>query len=149
MIPELDRFHGVVLRQLLVGCGRRVTVGAIDPAGRVDSFAFERAAFQVKYSSKRLSPWRFTIPREHFVELRALRMAFDPVWIFLVCGTDGVVGISLEELEEIGLLPDAAASWVSVSRDRNAMYRVAGPLGKLGYAKRRGVHDFLEKVLTD
>ena len=146
MIAELDRYHGVVLRQILLACGRRVRVGVVDLSGRVDAFCIERAAFQVKHSSKRLSPWQFTYMPENLAELDELRRAFDPVWVFLVCGQDGVVGLSLEELTSIAQVGEGGAAWIRVSRSRNSMYRVGGALGELSRAKPRGVHSFLGEV---
>ena len=146
MIPELDRYHGVVLRQMLVTHGHCMRVGVADAARRVDAFFVEGAAFQVKHSSKRLSPWHFTYLAEAIDDLLGLAQTFDPVWVFLVCGQDGVVGISLPELTSIVRVDQGRGGWVRVSRKRNAMYRVGGALGELLRAKPRGVHAFLADV---
>ncbi len=146
MIAELDRYHGVVLRQLLVTHGHRVCVGVVNLSGRVDAFCIEGAAFQIKHSSKRLSPWRFTYMPENLGELAELRRVFDPVWAILVCGEDGVVGLSLDELNSIVQVGEGGAAWVRVSRSRNSMYRVGGALGDLPRAKPRGVQPFLAEV---
>jgi hypothetical protein len=146
VIAELDRYHGVVLRQILVAHGQRVRIGVADLSGRVDVFCLEGAAFQVKHSSKRLSPWQFTYMPDNLAELDKLRRAFDPVWIFLVCGQDGVVGLSLEELTSIVQVGEGGVAWIRVSRSRNSMYRVGGTLGELPRAKPRGVHAFLAEV---
>ena len=146
MIPELDRYHGVVLRQILVAHRHRVRVGVADLTGRVDAFCIEGAAFQVKHSSKRLSPWQFTYMSENLAELAELRRIFNPVWVFLVCGQDGVVGLSLDELTSIAQVGEGGAASVRVSRSRNSMYRVGGSLGELPRAKPRGVQGFLAEV---
>lgn len=146
MIAELDRYHGIVLRQILVAHGRRVCVGVANPSGRVDAFRIEGAAFQIKHSSKRLSPWQFTYMPENLEELAALRRNFAPVWTILVCGQDGVVGLSLDEFNSIVQVGEAGAAWVRVSRSRNSMYRVGGSLGNLPRAKPRGVQPFLSEV---
>lgn len=146
MIAELDRYHGVVLRQILVAHRYPVRVGIADLLGRVDAFSIESAAFQVKHCSKRLSPWQFTYLAENLSELAELRRRFEPVWVFLVCGEDGVVGLSLDELSSIAQLGDGGTAWVRVSRSRNSMYRVSGMLGELARAKARGVQGFLADV---
>lgn len=146
-IPELDRFHGVVLRQLLVAIGRPVVIGTVDEAGRVDCYRVGSAAIQIKHSGKRLSPWRFTFLREHLDELRTLANSLSPVWSLLVCGSDGVVGVSLVELESILEWDATGSSWVRVSRGRNEMYRVAGGRAELPRAKRRGVEEFVSAAL--
>jgi hypothetical protein len=147
VIAELDRYHGVVLRQLLVHFGRPVGFGIADLAGRVDAFSVESSAFQIKHSSKRLSPWRFTYLQENLDELKALSERFERTWIFLVCGVDGVVGMSIEEFNSIVQIGDGGAAWVRVKRSRNSMYRVGGVLGDLPHAKARGVAEFCELVL--
>lgn len=147
MIAELDRYHGVVLRQILIAAGRRVSIGVADLAGRVDAFCLEGAAFQIKHSSKRLSPWQFTYMAENLNELIALQQMFHPVWVMLVCGTDGVVGLSIDELMSIVQVGDSGAASLRVARSRNSMYRVSGSQGELPRAKRRGVQSFLAEVL--
>jgi hypothetical protein len=146
VIPELDRYHGVVLRQILVAHRLPVRVGIADLSGRVDAFCIDRAAFQIKHSSKRLSPWQFTYMPENLAELAELHRTFDPVWVFLVCGQDGVVGVSLSDLTSVVQVGEGGGAWVRVSRSRNAMYRVGGALGELPRAKSRGVHGFLDEV---
>lgn len=147
MIPEVERYQGVVLRELLLGCPRPVSIGVANVSGRVDSFSLEGAAFQVKHSAKRLSPWRFTYVLENTAELEALAQTFETVWVFLVCGEDGVVGLSLDEMRSILEPGEKGAAWIRVSRGRNSMYRVGGARGELARAKPRGVETFLEIAL--
>lgn len=147
MISEVERYQGVVLRQILVAHGDQVSLGVADASGRVDSFRIEGAAFQIKYSAKRLPPWRFTYPAESLRELTELQETFETAWAILVCGEDGVVGLSFEELSSILRINSAGAGWVRVSRSRNSMYRVGGSIGKLPRAKPRGVQAFLDQIL--
>lgn len=146
MIADLDRYHGIVLRQLIVSCAGPVTIGVNDGFGRVDAYLFNRAAFQIKHSSKRLSPWQFTYPQDNFDELNSLSSRFSPVWIFLVCGQDGVVGVPLDEVKVILEPGVAGVAWLRVSRGRNSMYRVSGARGTLPRAKPRGVQPFLNSI---
>jgi hypothetical protein len=145
MIPELDKYQGVVLKQLLAAHGKPIKVGVANIYGRVDAFSVEGAAIQIKHSSKRLSPWRFTYLPENLTELSDLSKTYDPVWAVLVCGQDGIVSLSLSEINSIvgGLGP---ASWIRVTRDRNSMYRVGGDIGDLPRAKVRGLEPFLSDV---
>lgn len=148
MIAELDRYHGVVLRQLVLAHRGRVSLGLADLAGRKDSFCIDRGAFQIKHSSKRLSPWQFTYAAENFAELAELRRRFRPVWVFLVCGQDGVVGLSVDELDSIVQPGEGGAAWIRVSRSRSSMYRVAGAAGELTRAKARGVQGFITDLAS-
>jgi len=146
MIAELDRYHGVVLRQILLAHGGPVMVGVADLSGRKDAFRIGNGAFQIKHCSKRLSPWQFTYLPENLIELTELRRTFDPVWVFLVCGIDGVVGLSLNELTSIMQPGAGGAAWIRVNRSRGSMYRVAGAVGELPRAKARGVQAFLSEL---
>jgi hypothetical protein len=146
MIPEVDRYQGVVFRQILLARGMPMRIGVADLAGRVDAFSLEGAAFQIKHSSKRLSPWQFTYLPENLEELRQLSISFSPVWVFLVCGVDGIVGLSLDELNSIAQIGEGGAAWVRVSRSRNSMYHVSGVLRELPRAKARGVEPFVADV---
>jgi hypothetical protein len=83
---------------------------------------------------------------ENLEELAELRRFYDPVWAILVCGEDGVVGISLDELKSIAEVGNGGAAWVRISRGRNSMYRIGGPLGDLSRARPRGLEPFLDEV---
>src|ERR1044072_9155048 len=124
MIVELDRYHGVVLRQIMLSHEKRANMGVADLMGRKDAYFFEDGAFQIKHSTKRLSPWQFTYLPENRIELERLRSMCDPVWVFLVCGIDGVVGLSFEELVSIMQPGAGGIAWIRVSRDKHSMYRV-------------------------
>lgn len=146
MIPELDRYQGIVLRQLVTSCPEGVRLRPVNVAGRSDAFAVGGAAILVKYSGKRISPWNFTYQAEHVAELLLLCASHNPVWVMLVCGSDGVVALSSAEiLELVGPSPNAT-SWVRVSRGRNEMYRITGSLAELQRAKPRGVEPFVAVV---
>jgi hypothetical protein len=146
MIPELDRYHGIVLRQILLSHPGHMTFGVADISGRKDAFYVNAAAFQIKHSSKRLPPWQFTYLPENVAELDELGSTCEPVWIFLVCGVDGVVGLSVDELRSIIKPGAGGVAWVRVSRERNAMYRVCGSVRELPRAIPRGVQAFVSAV---
>lgn len=148
MIAELDRYHGIVLRQILVAHRSAAMIGLADLAGRKDAYSIDGAAFQVKHSSKRLSPWQFTYLPENLAELAELRHIYEPVWVFLVCGQDGVVGLSYDELTSVIEAGAGGVAWVRVSRSRKSMYRVAGASGGLPKAKARGVQAFLNELMV-
>lgn len=146
MIAEFDRYHGVVLRQILVAKGACASLSVANVSGRVDAFSLDGAAFQIKHSAKRLSPWQFTYMPDNLHELTELRRRFSPVWAFLVCGDDGVVGLSCDELTAIVQFGTGGPASIRARRSRNSMYRISGPLGELEHAKPRGVQGFLDAL---
>lgn len=135
------------MRQVLAAAMRRLTVGVVNFAGRVDAFTVEEGACHIKYSTKRLSPWQFTYTPENLVEIQELSSVANPVWLFFVCGGDGIVGISREEMQSVLPTQSDVQTWVRIRRSKNGMYRVIGPLGECERAKPRGVQPFLDAVL--
>jgi hypothetical protein len=145
MMAAFDRYHGSVLRQILVTKGR-TNLSVVDVSGHVDTFSADGAAFQIKHSAKRLSPWQFTYYPQNLLELNELSRRFAPVWAFLVCGDDGIVGLSLQEIASIVPMNTPVATGVRVSRTRNSMYHVSGAQSELKRAKRRGVGEFVDAI---
>jgi hypothetical protein len=146
MISEAAQYHGVVLRQLVVSSDHPVTIALADSHGRPDCFRINRAAIQIKYSTRRLSPWQFSFTIEQLQEMESLAKSYRPVWLMLVCGVDGIVALSSQEFVQITEGRPGGVATVRVSRKRNAMYRVSGNASDLPFAKSRGVEDFLTAI---
>jgi hypothetical protein len=143
MISEAEQYHGIVLRQLVVSSKRPLTIASADDQGRRDCFRVNGGAFQIKYSTRRLSPWQFSFTIEQLQEIEALALAYRPVWLMLVCGIDGIVALSSGEFVRITESRPGGVATIRISRKKNAMYRVSGTAGDLPFAKSRGVEDFL------
>jgi hypothetical protein len=141
MIPEVAFYQGVALREIILAAGGPTVLRLADVRGRVDCFGVGDAIILIKYSTKRLSPWQFSVTAEQYAELMGLADSGVPVWLVLVCGTDGV--LELNRLEVDGLIGGAKGntSSIRVSRSRNTQYRLAGSNGRLSYTKPRGVSD--------
>lgn len=146
MISDLDHHQGAVIRQLIVAAAKPLSIGPIITSGRIDSFRIDRGAFQIKHSSKRLSPWQFTYLAENLRELEQLEKQYTPVWAILVCGFDGIVGLSLEELRSITRINDQGNAWIRVRRSKKGMYRVSGSECELDKAKPKGMDAFVSKI---
>lgn len=146
MIAEVDRYHGVVLRQLVAAAGRALAIGAADENGRLDSYRVEHGAIHVKHSSKRLSPWQFTYMPDNIAEIKRLQDQYNPVWVVLVCGLDGVVGLTAPELLSIMPSDQTPVTSIRVRRSKNGMYRISGSSGELPRAKSRGVAGFVTEL---
>lgn len=83
-----------------------------------------------KYSTRKKSPWYFTVTREQLEALRnrAPRLPESRRYFALVCHIDGVCLISLDDFSEIVRVHRDDSQWgVSVSRPRSAQYHVRGP----------------------
>lgn len=150
MIPEYERYHGVVLRELIVSAPGPVLVETRDRAGRVSSFGLNgRVNLHIKHCSKRLPPWQFTFLGGHLVEIERLERSCGSLWLALVCGIDGIVSLSSREFREITETCEDTTRFIRVDRDRGTMYRVFGNAGRLSSAKARGVLSVITDAFSD
>jgi hypothetical protein len=147
MIPEIARYQGVFLRQLLVTHGHELQIGIKNLGGRVDAFSVNGVVIHLKYSTKRLSPWRFTYVSDNLLELRSLKESVGAVWAGLVCGQDGIVTINATDLTTLIDWQSPSQEWLRVTRSRNRMYRVSGSADSRSLVVGRGLDAFLAAVV--
>jgi hypothetical protein len=137
---EYERYHGIVLRELIVKAPSPLLIEARDDAGRVNSFCLNgQTGLHIKHSAKRLAPWQFTFNEDSLAEIDGLIDAHASFWLVLVCGLDGVAALTAEEFRVLTAVKNDVARFIRVDRDRNTMYRIFGNAGKLQGAKARGV----------
>jgi hypothetical protein len=87
----------------------------------------------IKYSSKRLSPWRFSFQKRHREMINEMKERLGEVFLLLVCNDDGVVVLSFDELRQILNKTEDEAEWISAARNRRQMYSIKGSDGKLSF----------------
>ena len=147
MIGEFERYHGAVLRQLIVGANREVRIAVADDLGRVNAFLVNgKLGVYIKHSSKRLAPWQFTYQDDHLGELARLSHLCSAVWLIHACGQDGVVAIPISDFYLMNPLQMNTTSFVRVDRDRNTMYRVNGSVSSLPRPRKRGLDCIFEEL---
>lgn len=151
MIKEFERYHGAVIRQIVVDAGASgVLIRAEDCHGRLNSFVLnDRIGLFIKHSSKRLPPWQFTFGDENTLELEVLRSQTSTLWVVLVCGGDGFVAINHREFLSMNSQDSIATAFVRIDRDRRSMYRLNGSTGLLPRPKPRGFRRILEQLHKD
>lgn len=148
MIPEFEYYHGVALRSLIVAAEGPVRIEKHDEFGRVNSYLLNgHLAVHVKHSSKRLTPWSFSLTKEHLGELLSMLKRGKEVWVLFVCGQDGIVALSMDELVSITEARPGGVASIRIDRNRNQMYRVHGNMGQLATVKPRGVAQLVEAIL--
>lgn len=133
MIKEYEYLHGVVFNRLCNVTTIPINIRPFKPEGYSSYIINDSAGLFIKYSSKRLSPWRFTFQKSHQVEISEMQKRYSEVFIALVCNLDGVVVLNHSELKLILDDDHKDSEWMSVSRTRNKMYTVAASDGKLGF----------------
>jgi hypothetical protein len=146
MIPEFERYHGVVLRDLVVCCGS-IAIKAVDLHGRVNTFMLDdEVGLVIKHSTARLPPWLFTYDDRQLEEIEDTRWSAKAFWFAHVCGQDGVLSISYDEFRAINPVTFETTAFVRVDKGRHTRYRVFGTAGELGAKKSRGVGAIVETL---
>ncbi len=123
MIEKLEFYHGAALVRIVEDT--RCTSVAKHECGylvNVNRFVF------LKYSTKAQSPWRFTVTEYDISRLEMAASRFPTCVLGLVCGGDGICGISWESGRE---LIGGASGWLAARRSFNECYAVNGPVGSL------------------
>jgi hypothetical protein len=146
VIKEFEFFHGVVFARILHGTQRLVSLRAFEPSSNASYVLNDKIGIYIKYSSKRMTPWRFTFSQEHKMEIKMLRASIPNVFIVLVCNDDGVVCLSHNELERILGDQEKGFQWISATRRKREMYSIEGSDGRLEF--RVGKNDFPAKLFT-
>lgn len=147
MINEFEYYHGAALRAICEGSESPVTVEVLDKYYDNSAYAINNSvALYIKHSKKRLTPWKFTFYKQHQDYISELKNIFDDIVILLVCGDDGVAGLSFDELKLILDTNHEDVEWIKVERRKREQYKVSGTDGELSF---KITHDeFISKALN-
>lgn len=147
MIKEFEFFHGLVFARILHRTQQTLSIKLFQSSSNASYILNETTGVYVKYSSKRMTPWRFTFRSEHQAEIDLLKANFDKVFLLLVCNDDGVVCLSYSELKQLLDNQHEPIEWISATRHKREMYAVKGSNGELDF--KVGKIDFPEKLFQD
>jgi len=145
MIREFETYHGAVLSRLIHG-GVPVQIRTYPSTDNASYIVNDSVGMYIKYSSKRMTPWNFSFQKRHQNELQEMKDRFGSVFLVLVCGDDGLVTLSFEELKSILDEQHEEVEWISVSRRPREKYKVTGSDGKLNH--KIGENEFPKKILS-
>src|SRR5882762_2961864 len=101
MIKEFERFHGLVFARILHAAKRSISIKAYPTPSNASYILNEDTGIYIKYSAKRLTPWRFSFFEEHQKEIEKMRNTLGEVFLILVCNDDGIVCLNYDELKQI------------------------------------------------
>jgi hypothetical protein len=144
MINEFEFYHGVAFARMVHITQREL---AIRPYSSSDNAAYVvdgTIGIYIKYSLKRLSPWRFSFQKRHRDKIREMKEDLGEAFLLLVCNDDGVVVLSFDEFDQVLSGTDGDSEWISAARNRRQMYSIKGSDGKLGF--KVGKDEFLGKL---
>ena len=145
-IKEYEFFNGVVLNRL-IRKGKPIEIDTFPSDGNNTFMINNKLAIYIKYSNKKISPWRFTFTKKHQEELKIIKDMLDYVYLILVCETDGVVCIEYSELKQILDEHYENIEWVSASRLKREKYALRGSDGKMDF--KIADNDFPKKIFEN
>ncbi len=145
MINEFEFYHGVVFSKLLHDSQKQYCIKPYPSPDNASYILDERIGIYIKYSTKRLSPWRFTFRIRHQEEIIKLKQEVGSVYLLLVCDDDGIVVLNYNEICQILDEHREPVEWISVARIKRKMYTVKGSDGELSL--KVGKYDFPRKII--
>ena len=144
MIKEFEFYHGTVFTKLLHSTASGCSIKRYPTPDNAAYVIDQKIGIYIKYSTKRMSPWRFSFQKRHQEELLEMKYNLGNVFLLLVCNDDGVVTLSFEEVKRILDETHEEVEWISIARNKREMYSVAGSDGKLDF--KIGKDDFPSKI---
>lgn len=144
-MADYERYHGIVIRSLVLSIDRGVQIRTLDAHGITNSFVLNDAVgLYIKHCSKRLTPWVFSFTQDNLAELDLLEESTKSVFVALVCGYDGFLVLSLADVQRLADKKHAANTLaIHVARRKRQMYVVGGK-SKLNKRSPRG---FTEEII--
>ena len=145
MIKEFEFYHGVVFTKLIHSVNKNVLIKPYPTISNASYVVNNNTGIYVKHSSGRMSPWRFVIQKIHQDEIWEMKNHLPNVFLLLVCGDDGIVTLSFDDLEKILPVDNADTAWISAARNPHKEYTVKGSCGDLG--RKVGKNDFPKRII--
>lgn len=144
MTQETDFFHGAAISRLICASPTGVAIAQFGSSGAA-YLINNSIGLYIKYSTKRMSPWRFTFLKSHQNEISELKSKYSEIFVILVCETDGIATLSHEDLKQILDSEYKESEWISATRKKREMYRIKGSDGELEF--KIGDSDFEKKIM--
>ena len=144
MVSEFEFFHGAVLARMLHSIQQTMTVAPYSESDNASYVINSSKGIYIKYSTKRLSPWRFSFQKRHHEMIVDMRRDLGEVFVVLVCNDDGAVVLTFDEFQQVVKSDGGGGQWISAARNRRQMYLINGSDGKLAF--KIGKDEFAEKI---
>ena len=146
MIYTYDYYHGSAINRLL-DTGKSIKLMNF-PSDTNSSYTLnDKIGLFVKYSEKRISPWRFNFNKSHQQELNHMKDLHKKVYVIFVCSDDGFTCLSWSELKKLLDENIEDGEWIYIKRMRREKYTVTGSDGKLKYKICK--NDYPNKIIKN
>ena len=109
----------------------------------------ESIPIYLKASSKRKGPWTFNFLRIHQETQETLFRTYGELFVCLICGKDGVAGLSMQEFRKV--LDDHFEDQesITVRRRLKTMYHLTGRDGVLeNRVSRQAIFDKIQDTIS-
>jgi hypothetical protein len=146
MIKEFEFYHGTVFSQIFHSLDRNISIRPYNKSDNASYVINNNTGIYIKYSTKRLTPWRFSFLKRHQDEILEMKNNLTEIFLLLVCNNDGIVILSFNDLKRILNETHQEIEWVSVSRNKRQMYTVCGSDGDLKF--KISQNDFPSKIFN-
>ena len=148
MISDTARYHGSFLALLIDRLEGPVSIEKLRGVGSGQYLVDERIPLALKMSVKRKGPWTFNFMRAHQEAYERLFGEYGELFVCLICGRDGVAGLSMQEMRTVLDDKFEEQESISVRRRLKTMYQVVGRDGELrGRVSRQAVFEKIQAAL--
>jgi hypothetical protein len=101
MINEFEFYHGVAFARMLHATQRELAIKPFSPSDNAAYVVNGSMGIYIKYSAKRLSPWRFSFQQRHRDKIVEMKKGIGDVFVLLVCNEDGIVILTFDEFTQV------------------------------------------------
>ncbi|OSQ32834.1 hypothetical protein [Thalassospira sp. MCCC 1A03138] len=138
MISGTARAHGAFFVMLFEEFQRPISVQRISEVGSGYYLLDGKVPVYLKLSTKRKGPWYFNFFHSHQTTQQTLFEKYGECITCLICGQDGIVGLSMSEFREVLDQNFEEQENVTVRRKLKTMYEIKGRDGALNRRVSRG-----------
>ena len=152
-IDKFEFYHGAALSKLFVP-DRKVTINSCPTTSKCAYTLNDSIALYIKYSQGRMTNWNFNFKKIHQEEIKEIYDLHKQLFLLLICGSDGIVCLSYNELKKVLDEHFDENESINVKRWRKQQYGIKGTNGKLEFkipvnAYPKKVFDTLDNVKED
>jgi hypothetical protein len=147
MIKDFEFYHGAVFTKLIQYCDKPLNISSFPTSTNASYIINDSVGIYIKHSSKRMSPWSFTLKKAHQEEIYQMKNLLKEVFLVMVCGEDGIIALNFQELKKILDEEHGQVEWIRASRNKRKEYSVNGSDGGLNYKISK--NEFPGKLFTN
>lgn len=149
MISDTAKFYGSFFVLLFEQLNGPVSIERIPDSGTGYYLLDGRVPIYLKHSSKRKGPWTFNFFRSHQEAQERLLNEFGECFTCLICGKDGIAGLSMTELRQVLDGNFEEQECVSVRRRLKTIYSIRGRDGVLeSRISRKSIFDKIHEAIV-